>query len=451
MSETGRTGSAAAPVAPPRRRLPAALRSLGHRNYRLFFAGQLISLIGTWMQLVAQSWLAYRLTGSAVLLGLVGFSSQIPAFLLAPLGGVVADRFDRRRTLVATQTVSMLLAFGLAGLTLAGRIRIWEILAFAAALGLVNAFDIPTRQAFVVDMVGREDLLNAIALNSSVFNGARILGPAIAGVLVARIGEGWCFLANAVSYLAVIAGLAAMRIGASRAPRPAPGEGGIVEGLRYVWANRPVRALLLLLGLVSLTGMPYAVLMPVFASAVLHGGAGALGVLMGATGVGALLGALSLAVRDGIRGLGRWVAVSAAAFGICLVLFSSSRTFGLSVALLVPVGFFMMVEMASSNTVIQSLVPDSVRGRVMAAYAMMFMGMAPFGALLAGAAASRIGAPRTVAFGGLVCVVGGALFASRLPSLRVEARRLVVALQMTGGDPVEEPTGASGVVDARGS
>jgi MFS family permease len=426
-----------------------ALRALGHRNYRLFFAGQLISLIGTWMQSVAQSWLAYRLTGSAVLLGLVGFSSQIPAFVLAPVGGVVADRFDRRRTLVATQTVSMLLAFGLAGLTLAGRIRIWEILAFAAGLGLVNAFDIPTRQAFVVDMVGREDLLNAIALNSSMFNGARILGPAIAGVLVARIGEGWCFLANAVSYLAVIAGLAAMRLGGARSPRPAPGRGGIVEGLRYVWSNRPVRALLLLLGLVSLTGMPYAVLMPVFASSILHGGAGALGVLMGATGVGALLGALSLAVRDGIRGLGRWVAVSSAAFGVSLVLFSSSRTFGLSVALLVPVGFFMMVEMASSNTVIQSLVPDAVRGRVMAAYAMMFMGMAPFGALMAGALASHVGAPRTVALGGMVCVVGAALFASRLRSLRVEARRLVVALQMTGGDPVEEPTGASGVVDPR--
>jgi len=421
-----------------------ALRALRHRDYRLFYGGQLVSLTGTWMQSVAQSWLAYRLTGSAALLGMVGFASQFPAFLLAPFGGVFADRIDRRRVLLVTQTLSMLLAFGLAGMTLSGRIRIEHILFFAALLGFVNAFDIPTRQAFVVDMVGREDLLNAIALNSSMFNGARIVGPAIAGILVARIGEGWCFLVNAVSYLAVIAGLAAIRV--RRSPRESPPASALAslgEGVRYVWGNRPVRALLGLLGVVSLTGMPYVVLMPIFADRILHGGARGLGILMGATGAGALLGALSLALRKGITGLGTWVAVAAGSFGVLLVAFAQSRSFLLSVALLVPVGYAMMLEMASSNTLIQSLVPDGMRGRVMAAYAMMFMGMAPFGALFAGAIATRIGAPATVSIGGVACLCGAAVFRWRLPHLRREARQMIVALQAAGGEPAEQATGAA--------
>jgi MFS family permease len=431
-------------------RWPSALRALRHRNYQLFFGGQLISLIGTWMQMVAQSWLVYRLTGSAVLLGFVGFSSQIPVFLLAPVGGSVADRYHRRRILVATQTTAMLLAFVLAALTLTGFVQVWHIFALAALLGVTNAFDIPTRQAFVVDMVGREDLVNAIALNSSMVNGARIVGPAVAGALVASIGEGWCFFANAVSYLAVITGLLLMSMTAqTQVSLPGSALGSIIEGFRYVRRARPIRALLLLLGLVSLTGMPYAVLMPIFADQILHRGARGLGLLMGMAGFGALVGALTLATRKSIRGLGRWVALAALGFGVSLVLFSLSRSFWLSAALLLPVGFCMIIEMASSNTLIQSLVSNELRGRVMAVYSMMFMGMAPFGALLAGALASRLGAPTTVALGGAVCIVGASVFALHLPALRQEARQMIVALQVAGGEPAEEMTGEASVMARR--
>lgn len=422
-------------------RAAATFRALKHRNYRLFFGGQLISLTGTWMQSVAQSWLVYRLTGSTVLLGFVGFSGQIPVFLLAPFGGTVADRHDRHRILVLTQTAAMVLASTLAALTLTNNVQVWHVFALAASLGVVNAFDIPARQAFVVDMVGREDLVNAIALNSSMFNGARVVGPAVAGLLVAAIGEGWCFFANAVSYVAVIAGLLLMRVAARRKePHKLSALASIAEGFRFVGRTAPVRALLLLLGLVSLMGMPYAVLMPVFADQILHGGASGLGLLMGASGLGALAGALSLAARRGIRGLGRWVALSSAGFGVSIILFSQSRSFWLSAALLVPAGFSMMVQMASSNTLVQSMVPDSLRGRVMAVYSMMFMGMAPFGALLAGALAQSIGAPATVALGGAVCMLGALVFGLRLPALRDEARQMIVAMQMTGGDPPEEVT-----------
>ena len=420
-------------------RLPSALRALRHRNYRLFFAGQFVSLIGTWMQSVAQSWLVYRLTGSGALLGLVGFAGQFPVFLVAPLGGALADRQSRHRILLATQTTAMALASTLALLTLTGRVQVWHLFVLAALLGLVNAFDIPTRQAFVPEMVGREDLVNAIALNSSMFNGARIVGPAVAGILVAAVGEGWCFAANAISYLAVLAGLLAMRLSpraASTATEPALRS--VLEGFRYVVRTPPVRTLLLLLGLVSLTGMPYAVLMPLFADRVLHGGPGSLGVLLGATGVGALIGALHLAVRRGLRGLSRWVVGAAASFGASLVLFSLSRTLPLSVALLLPVGFSMMTQMAASNTLIQSMVPDRLRGRVMAVYSMMFMGMAPLGALLAGTAADRIGAPATVAVGGTVCIVGATLLGSRLLALRPMTKEMILAARdaASGHDPL---------------
>ena len=402
-----------------------------HRNYRLFFLGQLVSLIGTWMQSVAQAWLVYRLTGSAVLLGTVGFASQIPVFLLSPLGGVVADRRDRRRVLLATQAVAMVLALTLALLTLSGRIEVWQVLTLAALLGVTNGFDIPARQAFVVELVGRQDLVNAIALNSSMFNGARIVGPAVAGVLVAAVGEGWCFLANGVSYVAVLASLAALRL----PPRAAPAAdrasplAQILEGWRFVTRTAPIRALLLLLGLVSLTGMPYAVLMPVMAEDVLHAGASGLGLLMGSSGLGALAGALVLARRTSLRGLGTWVAWAALAFGAALIVFSFSRHFWLSVVLLLPVGFAMMLQMASSNTLIQSMVPDELRGRVMSAYSMMFMGMAPVGALLAGTLAETLGAPATIAIGGVICIVGALIFRSRLPEIRGEARRLILAQQ----------------------
>ena len=428
--------------APPQRsRWKETFRALRHRNFQLFFSGQLISLVGTWMQVIAESWLVYRLTGSSLLLGSVGFAAQIPVFLVAPIGGTVADRHNRRNLIVATQASAMVLAFIYAALTLSGWIRVWQIFILAASLGVVNAFDIPARQAFLVDMVGKEDLMNAIALNSSMFNGARIVGPAIAGILVAKIGEGWCFFSNAVSYIAVITGLLMMQV-----PRFIPSHGGgsptqnILEGFRYVRGTRPIRDLLFLLGLMSLVGMPFAVLMPIFADRILHVGAQGLGWLMGASGVGALIGALALAAKKGVRGLGTWVAVCSAGFGGALILFSLSKTLWLSLLFLVPVGLFMMIQMASSNTLIQSMVPDRLRGRVMAVYSMMFMGMAPFGSFFAGAMADRIGAPITVAIGGVMCLVGAGLFAMRLPVLRGEARQLIVAQSLAGGDPPQEIT-----------
>jgi len=420
-------------------RVRATFRALQHRNFQLFFSGQLISLIGTWMQFVAQAWLVYRMTGSSLLLGAVGFAGQIPVFLLAPAGGTLADRHNRHRIVIGTQAAAMLLAFLLAGLTLADVVQVWHILVLAALLGAVNAVDIPARQAFLVDMVGKEDLMNAIALNSSMFNGARIIGPAVAGILVASIGEGWCFFANAVSYLAVIAGLLLMRLPRFvRAAHTASPLADIIEGFGFVRRTTPVRTLLVLIGLVSLVGTPYTVLMPIFADQILHGGARGLGLLMGATGVGALAGALALATRSGLRGLGRLVALSAVGFGTSLILFSFSRWFWLSLVFLLPAGFSMMLQMASTNTLIQAMVPDRLRGRVMAVYSMMFMGMAPLGALFAGVVADRLGAPLTVAIGGAACLLGAGAFALRLPGLRGEARQLIIAQGMAGGEPPEE-------------
>lgn len=417
-------------------------RALGHRNYRLFFSGQIISLIGTWMQSIAQSWLVYRLTGSSLLLGLVGFAGQIPVLIFSPLGGLFADRYSRHRTVIATQTASMLLAFVLAALTLLEHIRVWEVLLLAGLLGVVNAFDIPARQAFIVDMVVPDDLINAIALNSAMFNGARIVGPAIAGIMVAAIGEGWCFFGNGVSYIAVIVGLLLMTVTPrERSRRMVSGLESVLEGFRYVWETGPILALLLLLGLVSLTGMPYAVLMPIFADKILHSGARGLGLLMGSTGVGALAATLVIAARREVHGLGRWIIYASSGFGGSLILFAFSRSLTLSVALLLPAGFFMLIQMSSSNTLIQTMVPDELRGRVMSVYSMMFMGMAPFGALVAGAVANRIGSPLTVALGGAVCIVGSLVFGSKWQALRGEARQLIVAQGMRGGEPPEEMNG----------
>ena len=426
------------------RGLPAdLLRSLRHRNFRLFFTGQLVSLVGTWMQTVAQAWLVYRLTGSALLLGTIGFLSQAPIFVLAPVGGMVADRRGRHGVVVATQAASMVLAFVLAALTLTGSVRVWHVGVLAALGGVVSAFDIPARQAFIVEMVGRDDLSNAIALNSSMFNGARVVGPAVAGVLVAAIGEGWCFFVNGVSFLAVIAGLLMMRVPPrERSPRSASPLREVLHGFRFAWNAAPIRALLLLIGVVSLFGMPYTVLMPIFADRVLHGGPKALGLLMGATGIGALIGALRLAARTSLRGLGGWVAWAAGGFGATLVLFASSRMLIVSELVLVLVGFSMMVQMASSNTLIQSMVPDRLRGRVMAVYSMMFMGMSPFGALLSGALAHRVGAPGTVGAGGAVCILAALIFWSRLPAIRAEARRLILAQGLAGDGTPDLPSGA---------
>lgn len=433
--EPGSTERAGESVSPTASRWQAAVRALRHRNFQLFFSGQLISLIGTWMQSVAQSWLVYRLTGSALLLGSVGFASQIPVFLFAPLGGITADRFNRRHIVIGTQVASMMLALVLAVLTLSHRIQVWHVFVLASLLGVVNAFDIPGRQSFLVDMVGRDDLMNAIALNSSMFNGARVIGPAIAGVLVAKIGEGWCFFANAISYIAVIIGLLLMNVDSPPRPTPTSPLDHMLEGFRFVNRTAPIRALLLLLGIVSLVGMPYVVLMPIFADKILHGGARGLGILMGATGVGALLGALTLAFRQGVKGLGRWVAWCSAGFGASLIVFSISHRFWISVILLLPVGYTIMLQMACSNTLIQVMVPDALRGRVMAVYSMMFMGMAPIGALLGGALADRLGAQLTVAIGGLASVAGSVWFGLQLPKIRIEARRLIVAQNVAGGEP----------------
>ena len=436
-----------------RLRWQAAGRALRHRNFQLFFSGQLISLVGTWMQTVAQSWLVYRLTGSGLQLGAVGFASQIPVFLFAPLGGIVADRSNRQHVVIATQAASMVLAFILAALALTHYVKVWHVFVLAALLGVVNAFDIPGRQSFLVDMVGKDDLMNAIALNSSMFNGARVIGPAVAGVLVARLGEGWCFFANGVSYIAVIAGLMLMNVHApARVSEKASPWEHIVEGFQFVNRTAPIRALLILLGLVSITGMPYVVLMPIFADRILHSGgqefasmigshdlgAVRLGILMGASGVGALLGALTLAIRTGVKGLGKWVTVCCAAFGVSLILFAVSKSFWISVLLLLPVGYFIMLQMASSNTLIQVMVPDALRGRVMALYSMMFMGMAPLGALLGGVLSDRVGAPMTVAIGGVASIGGAWWFGMKLPKIRGEARRLILAQGMQGGAPAEE-------------
>ncbi|OIQ89162.1 enterobactin exporter EntS [mine drainage metagenome] len=389
--------------------------ALRHRNYRLFFFGQLISLTGTWMQTAALSWLVYRLTGSAELLGLTGFAAQGPVFFLAPLGGALADRHPRRPILLATQSLSMLQALILAALVLSGHIQIWQVFVLAGAVGVVNAFDIPTRQAFLVEMVGHDDLPNAIALNSSMFNMARLLGPAVAGLLVAALGEGWCFLLNGLSYIAVIAGLLAMRLGLRRAGGTARTRlrDEIGQGLGFTRRHGPIRRVLLLLGGMSLMGMPYVVLLPIFASRILGGGPQHLGLLMSSAGLGALLGALALAGLRNQAGIEGRIAGAGLLFGLSLIAFGYSTSFPLSLALLLAVGFFQMTHMASSNTLIQALVPDAYRGRVMALYSMMFMGMAPFGALLSGDLADRIGPPATIAAGGALCMLGALVYRFR--------------------------------------
>lgn len=396
------------------------VRALQHRNYRLFFGGQGISLIGTWMTRVATGWLVYRLTGSAFLLGLVSFAGQIPILVLGPVAGVWVDRWNRHRVLVVTQVLSMLQSFGLAVLALAHVITVNEIILLNLFQGAVNSFDMPARQAFVIEMVENpEDLGNAIALNSSLVNGARLIGPSVAGLLIAAVGEGYCFLLDGISYIAVIVSLLAMVVpvrNTGHAKQSVLAE--LQEGWDYVRGFRPIWAILLLLVLVSLVGMPYTTLMPIFAGQILHGGAHTLGFLMAATGVGALMGAVSLAARRSVLGLGRLIPISAGLFGAGLVGFSLSRHLSLSLLLLVVTGYGFMQQMASSNTILQTISEDRKRGRVMSFYAMSFQGVAPFGSLIAGAVAGRIGAPNTLLIGGVICVVGAGLFALQLPTLR---------------------------------
>jgi MFS family permease len=405
-------------------------RALRHRNYRLFFGGQGISLIGTWMTRVATGWLVYRLTGSAFLLGLVSFAGQIPTLFLGPFAGVWVDRWNRHRVLLFTQTLSMIQSFALAALALAKIITVNEIILLNLFQGAVNAFDMPARQAFVIEMVEQpEDLGNAIALNSSLVNAARLIGPSVAGLLIALAGEGCCFLIDGISYLAVIASLLAMVVTVREREHA---HGSVLSELRdgwiYIRGFRPIWWILLLLALISLVGMPYTTLMPIFAGRILHGGANTLGFLMGATGVGALIGAVRLAARRSVLGLGRLIPMTAAGFGASLFVFSLSRYQWLSMLLLVVTGFCFMQQMASSNTILQTIVEDKKRGRVMSFYSMAFQGVAPFGSLIAGAAASRIGAPLTLLIGGAICIAGAALFASQLPVLRRLVRPIYVQM-----------------------
>lgn len=404
----------------PTRRRPSIARALSSRNYRLFFSGQTVSLVGTWITRIATSWLVYRLTGSAFLLGLVGFCGQIPTLILTPFSGVLIDRWNRHTVLVVTQVLSMLQSLALAVLAFAGIITVTEILILQLVQGCINAFDTPARQAFVVEMVeDRSHLSNAIALNSTMVNASRIIGPSIGGVLIALAGEGWCFMLDAISYIAVIASLLAMRLTiAEREPRTTRVFEEMRTGLRYIMGSLPIRTALTLLAIVSMMSMPYTVLMPAIATQTLHGGAHTLGFLMTASGVGALVGALYLASRLSVVGLEDVSAAATVCFGLGLIGFALSRVLWLSLAILPIVGAGFMVQMASINTIIQTLVDERLRGRVMAFYVMAFLGTAPIGSLLAGIVAARIGSEYTILFGGSVSVVTGLWFASRLPKLR---------------------------------
>ena len=390
-----------------------------HRNFQLFIAGQLISLIGTWMQTTAQLWLVYRLTGSAALLGIFGFASQVPMLFLSSLGGYLGDHYNRHRGVIATQTVSMVLAFVLAALTLTGRIRgwhgAWVVIAVAFMLGTVNAFDVPIRQAFLVQMVGKEDLPNAIALNSSIFNAARVVGPAIAGFAIALVGEGWCFFLNGLSFIAVIVALLMMRIAKTDIKPSADSPlKSLVQGFRFAMSDVPVRSTLLLLSVLSFFGLQYSVFMPIYAQDILKGNARTLGYLMSSAGVGALLGALHFAARTHYKGLARWIAATSVTCSVCLIIFSQSKFLWLCMVVLFVVGFAATSQMAATNTLVQNRVPDELRSRVMAVYATMFMGIQPIGALIAGGVAKRIGAPYTLTIFGAMVLLGSLTFISRV-------------------------------------
>ena len=416
-----------------------ALRALRHRNFRLFFCGQGISLIGTWMTRLATSWLVYRLTGSSFLLGAVSFAGQIPTFLLGPVAGVWVDRWERRRVLLVTQFLAALQSLALAALTLTGHITISEIIWLSVLQGLINAIDMPARQSFLVQMVeGRADLSNAIALNSTIVNGARLLGPALAGITIAAVGEGYCFLIDGISYFAVLGSLLAMRVQVQAITRSASITmlDQLKEGWKYVSTFAPIRSVLLLFAIVSFMGVPYTVLMPVFASDVLHGGAYTLGFLMGAAGVGSIVAALTLALRKSVRGLYKVIPTVAALFGVGLIAFSFSRNYWLSLIILAVAGFGMMQQFAASNTVIQTIVDDDKRGRVMSYWMMAYMGASPFGSLLAGALAPVISAPGTVLFSGIGCIAGAIWFWSQLPKLRPVIRPIYQQLGIMPAVPV---------------
>ena len=417
-------------------KLSSAFHALKYRNFKLFLGGQLISLVGTYVQNVAQAWLVYRLTGSATLLGLIAFSGQISIFVLTPLTGIVADSKSRKHILFATQIAPMLLSLVLAVLTLSGRVQVWHVFVVAALLGIVNAFDYPVRQAFVAELVTKEDLMSAVTLNSSMINSARTIGPGIGGLLVAGIGEGWCFLANALSYIAVIVGLFLIRAESSPRKPAQHFRAGVAEAFHFVRHTGPVGGLMVLLGLISFMGLRYEILMPVYTREILHGGPTEFGLLMGASGIGAIFGSLMLATFGDVRTLGDWAALAAAGFGGTLVLLSFSHTFPFALGVMLLIGFAMVTELDASNTLVQRMVPDDLRGRVMAIWTMMLTGLAPFGSLLVGILAQHFTARRTFAAGGMACIMAAMGFGFSLPILQREARKLILRRERADRDVV---------------
>jgi MFS family permease len=427
-------------------KIKTVFRSLQYRNYRLFFTGQSISLIGTWMQRIAMPWLVYHMTGSAFLLGVVSFAGQIPTFILAPFGGVLTDRWSRYRVLLTTQIISLIQAFILAILALAGVIQVWHIVMLSAVLGCVNAFDVPSRHAFVIEMVEKkEDMGNAIALNSMMFNGARLIGPSLAGIMLATTGEGVCFLINAISYIFVIMSLMMMQT-VKRGARKREGNllKDLKEGLNYTFGFAPIKYLIYLLAVVNLMGASYQVLVPVFAKEVLHGGSDTFGFLMGAAGFGALIGAVYLASRETVLKLGRLIPAATALFSLGLIALSFSRVFSVSGILMVFIGLGLMLQTASSNTILQTITDDDKRGRVMSFYTLAIMGTAPFGSLLGGFLAKTIGTPYTILIGGVVCLAGAAIFMKKLPELKTIVRPVYIKMGIipevaTGIQTASEP------------
>ena len=419
---------------------PRMFRSIENRNYRLYFVGQSVSVLGGWLQSVAQAWLVYRLTNSSLLLGLVVFIGQVPLLFLSPLGGLIADRYSRRGVVTAAQIASMLLAFALAALMLSGQVRLWEIMVLAGLQGAVSAVDVPARQALVSVIVEADNLLNAVALNSSIFSNASAVAPVVAGYLVAAIGEGWCCAINGVTYLAMIGSVLLMRFEEHREHGAKQSAlSSIREGFHFIHDTAPIRRIMALLAAVSLLGAPFTVLMPVFSDKILHAGPRGLGFLMSANGLGCLIGSLLLASRSGLTGLGRWIVFGSAGFGATLVLFSLSSSLLLSLLILVPAGFFLFYEITASNTLVQAMSPQAMRGRSIGVLSMLILGIAPFGALLAGFLAERFGAAKIVAAGGLACVIGSLACLYDLPSLTVQGRQLLLANFKPAGINAPDP------------
>lgn len=411
-------------------RLKLIFRSFRYRNYRLFFIGQTISLTGTWMQRIAMPWLVYHLTGSAMLLGVVSFAGQIPTFLLAPVAGVLTDRLNRYHVLIASQILAMLQAVVLTVLFYADILEMWHIICLSIVWGIFNAFDVPSRHSFVVDMVHeKEDLGNAIALNSLMFNGARLIGPSFAGIMLATAGEGICFLLNAISYIFVIGSLLIMKVN-----KPVPRDKGtritaeLKEGFRYAFGFSPIKHIILLLSLVSIMSMPYVVLMPVFAKEILNGNSRTFGFLMGAAGLGALAGGLYLASRKTLLKLGSIIPYSAAIFGAGVIALSFSKSIWLSLIMMVFAGLGLMLNTASSNTILQTITDDDKRGRIMSLYTMAIIGTAPFGSLLAGWLAKVAGTPNTILAGGIICIAGAFYFLRKLPELKIIVHPIYVKM-----------------------